>query len=66
MVRSLALLSGLRIRIAMNCGVGCACGLDSALLWLCLWPAAIAPIRPLAWELQYATGAALKDKQNKK
>ena len=48
-VRSLALLSGLRI-------------------WCCcdLWcrPAATAPIRPLAWELLYAMGAALKRKNN--
>ena len=33
------------------------------LLWL--WQAAVAPIRPQAWELPYATGAALKSKQNK-
>ena len=33
---------------------------DLVLLWL--WPrlAATAPIRPLAWELPYAMGAALK------
>ena len=40
----------------MSCGVGCRRGLDLALLWL--WPrrrlAAIAPVRPLAWELPYA------------
>ena len=29
-------------------------------LWLWLWLAAIAPIRPLAWEPPYAAGAALK------
>ena len=29
-------------------------------LWLWCRPAAVAPIRPLAWELPYATGAALK------
>ena len=29
-------------------------------------PAAAAPIRPLAWELLYATGAALKKKKKKK
>jgi len=36
------------------------------LLWL--WPrqAAAAPIQPLAWELPYATGVALKSKQRKK
>ena len=34
------------------------------LLWLWLWhrPAATAPIRPLAWELPYAAGVALKSK----
>ena len=38
------------------------------LLWLWLWhrPAAIALIGPLAWELLYATGAALKSKKKKK
>ena len=35
-------------------------GLDLALLWLWHRPAAIAPIRPLAWELLYATSVALK------
>jgi len=43
-----------------------SCGSDSVLLWL--WPklAATAPIRPLAWEPPYATGAALeKEKINK-
>ena len=33
---------------------------DLALLWLCHRLAAAAPIRPLAWELPCATGAALK------
>ena len=36
---------------------------DLALLWLC--PAALAPVGPPAWELSYATGAALKEKTNK-
>ena len=31
---------------------------DPALLWLWRRPAATAPIRPLAWEPPYATGAA--------
>ena len=73
-VRSLALLSGVRIRVAVSCGVGhrldsdlvcCGCGIgcrrgsDPALLWLWLRPAAAtAPIRPLAWEPPYAMGAA--------
>jgi len=39
-------------------------GSDLALLWLWHRLAAAALIGPLAWELPYATGAALK-KQNK-
>ena len=46
----------------MSCGVGCRRSSDPALLWL--WLAAVAPIGPLAWELPYATSAALKS--NKK
>ena len=37
---------------------------DPELSWLWCRPAAEAPIRPLAWELPYASGVALK-KQNK-
>ena len=44
----------------MSCSVGGRQGLDLALLWLRLWPAAATLIQPLAWELPYATGAALK------
>ena len=36
------------------------------LLWLCCRQAAAAPMQPLAWELQYAAGAALKKKKKKK
>ena len=36
--------------------------LRSPLLWLWCRPVAVALIRPLAWELPYATGAALKSK----
>ena len=55
----------------MSCGLGHRCGSDLALLWLWHRPAATAPIRPLAWELPYATGVALKiqktkDKKKKK
>ena len=50
----------------MSCGVGCRRGLDLALLWLWLWLAAAALIRPLAWELPYVTGAALKRQKEKK
>ena len=35
------------------------------LLWLWCGPAAAAPIRPLAWELSYAAGVALKKKTQK-
>ena len=51
----------------MSCGVACRRGLNLALLLLWLWhrPAAMAPIGPLAWELPYAVGAALKSKKEK-
>ena len=50
----------------MSYGVGHRCGLDPVLLWLWCRPVATAPIRLLAWEPPYATGAALeKTKQNK-
>ena len=44
----------------MSCGVGRRCSLNLVLLWL--WPrmAAEALIQPLAWELSYAAGVALK------
>ena len=48
--------------VALNCGVDHRCSLNLALLW----PAAAAPNQPLAWELPYATGAALKKKANEK
>ena len=41
-------------------GVGCRHGSDLALMWLWLRLAAIALIRPLAWEPPYATGVALE------
>ena len=43
----------------MSCGVVCRFGSDPTLLWLWWRLAAIAPIRPLAWEPPYAAGAAL-------
>ena len=39
--------------IAMNCGVGRRQNLDLVLLWLWYRPAAIALIKPLAWEPPY-------------
>ena len=50
----------------MSCGVGRRCGSDPGLLWLWCRPAATAPNLPLAWELPYATGAALKRLKKKK
>ena len=44
----------------MSYGVGGRPGLDPALLWLWYRLAAAALIRPLAWELPYGVGAALK------
>jgi len=45
-VLSLASLSGLRIGVAMICGVGGRCSSDPALLWLWHRPAAAALIHP--------------------
>ena len=36
---------------------------DMAFPWLRYRPAAAAPIRPLAWEFPYSSGAALKKKK---
>ena len=46
----------------MSCGVGPRHGLDLAWLWLWLWQrlTAAALIGPLAWELSYAAGVALR------
>ena len=57
-VGSLALLSGLRIGIAVSCGVGCRRGSDLAFPWLWHRPEATALIGPIAWER--ALGAALE------
>ena len=50
----------------MSCGVGCRRGSDPKLLWLWHRLAAIAPIRPLAWEPLYAAGVVLKGQKTKK
>ena len=54
--------------VAVSCGVGHRHGLDLSWLWLWPRPAAVAPIRLLAWERPCAAGAALKqtNKQKKK
>ena len=44
----------------MSCGIACRCSLDLALLWLWHRPEAAVPVRPLALEHPYATGAALE------
>ena len=53
------------LALAVSCDVGRRRGLDLALLWLWLGPAAVAPIRPLAWEPPYAASEALKTKDKK-
>ena len=64
-VRSLALLSGLRILCC--CGVGCRRGSDPVLLWLWYRLVATAPIRPLAWEPPCAARATQENgKKTKK
>ena len=51
----------------MSCDVGVTdvAQIWSGYGWLGLWPAVVAPIRPLAWELSYAEGVALKSKKKK-
>ena len=50
----------------MSCGVGRRCGSDPELLWLWHRPVATAPIKPLAWESPYATGAVLENAKRQK
>ena len=50
----------------MNCGIGHRRGSDPTLLWLWCRLAAIALTQPLAWELPYAEGVAIKKKQKNK
>ena len=53
--------------VVMSCGVGHRHASDPALLWLWCRLGATVTIRPLAWELPYATGMALeKAKRQKK
>ena len=65
-VRSLASLSGLRIRCCRELGVGHRRGSDPALLWLWRRLAATAPLRPLAWEPPYAAEVALEKAKRQK
>ena len=50
----------------MSCGIGHRRGSDPVLLWMRYRLAAVALIRPLAWESTYATDVALKSKKKKK
>ena len=50
----------------MSCGVGRRRGSEPVLLWLWHRPAAVALIKPLAWEPPYAVGTALKKTKDKK
>ena len=64
-VRSLILLSGLRIQCCHELQLGHQCGSDPVLLWPWSRLAAAAPIQPITWEPPYATGAALKRPKKK-
>ena len=66
-VRSLASLSGLRIRCCLNCGVGHRLGPDLQWLWLWLWCRleATAQIGLLAWETSICHGCGPKKTKQK-
>ena len=64
-VRSLALLSGLRIPHCRKLWCRLQMLLGLALLWLWCRLAATVPMWPLAWEPPYATGASLKRQKKK-
>ena len=51
---------GQRSSVAAGCITGRRCSLDLTWLWLWFRMAGEALIQPLAWELPYATGMALK------
>ena len=45
--------------MAVSCNVGHRHSSDLVVLWLWLWPAAVALIPPLAWEPPYAADVTL-------
>ena len=51
---------------AVSCGIGHRCVSDPVLPWLWHRPAAAALLQPLAWELPYTAGVALKEKKKKR
>ena len=57
---------GQRSGFAMSCGVDCRHGSDLVLLWLWCRSAAVASIRPLAWELPYAVDMGYDPKKKRK
>ena len=65
-VRSLALLSGLRIQRCRELWCKCRHSSDLVLLWLWRRLAAVALIQPPTWELPYVVGVALKRQKKKK
>ena len=50
----------------MSWGVGLRHGSDPGLLWLWRRPAAVVPMRPLAWEPPYAVSGTIKRQKKKK
>ena len=50
----------------MSCGVGHRYSSHLVGLWLWCRLAAVAPIQPVAWELPYVVGVALKRQKKKK
>ena len=65
-VWTLVSLSGSGSGIATSYGVGLRWSLDPALLWLWCRPASVVHIWLLAWELPYATCAALNKNKKQK
>ena len=65
-VPSLALPSGLRIGIAVSCGVGRRCGLDLALLWLWGRPTTTAPIQTPSLGTSICHGCSPEKRPKKK
>ena len=64
-VQSLTSLSGLRMQRCLElwCRSQTRFRLRSGVAVTVVWPAVVAPIRPLAWEPPYAASAVLKNKQ---
>ena len=65
-VRSLDLISGLRIQRCHELWSRSQTGSDPTLLWLWCRLAATDTIQPIAWEPPYTTGVALKRQKVKK